>query len=200
MTKDILGILTLIIGLAGFIPYCWAAATGKAKPHVFSWVIWGILSAVAFLAQIVSGAGAGSWAVGGGAVACFIAAGLGYRHGEKNITRSDWFVFVAALSAVPLWYFTSDPFYSICLVSLINALGLYSTFRKSWSRPFEEPILLYALNLLKFSLAILAMENYNFITVFFPATVLACNASLVLMLGWRRRQVTELASRSMAQA
>ncbi len=186
MLKDIFGILTLFIGLAGFIPYCWAAVKGKAKPHMFSWIIWGLISAVAFAAAVVKGAGAGSWAVGGGAVACFVAAGIGARYGEKNITKSDWAVFGVAVSTIPLWYFTKDPLYSMCLVSLINAMGLYPTFRKSWSKPFEEPILIYGLNLLKFSLALLAVENYNLITVMFPATVLACNSSLVIMLSYRR--------------
>lgn len=95
--KTLLGLIATIIGLIGYVPYFRDIFKNKTKPHLFSWLILGLLTVIAFVAQVVEGGGAGAWVTGFTAAICFIVAALALFKGEKNITKSDWFCFVGAL-------------------------------------------------------------------------------------------------------
>ena len=50
--KEILSVVTIVLTLTAFVPYIRAIMSGTIKPHVFSWVIWGATTFMAFLAQL----------------------------------------------------------------------------------------------------------------------------------------------------
>ena len=50
--KTILGIIAVIIALAGYVPYFRDIFRGKTKPHAFSWLVWASLTGIAFFGQI----------------------------------------------------------------------------------------------------------------------------------------------------
>lgn len=182
-----IGWTTIIIGLLTYIPYFKSIYERKTKPHVFSWFIWGVLGAIAYFAQLSDGAGPGAWVNGITALVCFTIAGIALRYGEKNITRSDWLTFIGALSAIPVWYVTQNALYAILLITVIDALGFYPTFRKSWMKPGEENALTYGLSAGKYALSLLAIENYTMTTVFYSASLVAMNGLFVAMILWRRK-------------
>jgi len=51
------------------------------------------------------------------------------------VLPADWYFFLAALAAIPLWLLTRTPLYSVVVVTVIDALAYVPTFRKSWHRP-----------------------------------------------------------------
>lgn len=181
-----IGWATIVLGLLTYIPYFRSIYNKQTKPHVFSWLVWGLLGAIAYFAQLSDGAGPGAWVNGVTALICFIIAGIAFSHGEKNITRYDWVTFIGALSAIPVWYFTQNALYAIILVTLIDALGFYPTFRKSWMKPGEENALTYGLSAAKYGLSIFAIENFTMTTVLYSASLVVMNAAFVGMLLWRR--------------
>src|SRR3989338_9631999 len=95
--KIVLGIIAIILGFVGYMPYFREMFLGKTRPHVFSWFVWGLLTGIAFFAQIAKGGGAGAWVTGFSAIICFCIAVLAFFYGEKQITKSDWFSFAGAL-------------------------------------------------------------------------------------------------------
>lgn len=192
LSPEIFGWISLIFATVGYVPYFLSIASGKTKPHFFSWCIWGSLTAIAYFAQVNSGAGAGSWATGMTALFCGIIAVISLFKGEKHITRSDWVTFLAALSAIPIWYVTSNPIYAILLVTLIDALGFWPTFRKSWHKPDEEHPLTYGLSGIKFTLSLLALESISWTTVLYPASLVLMNAAFVIMIFYRRASLKRL--------
>ena len=56
-----LGFVAVAIGVIGYIPYYRDIFRGTTKPHPFTWVGFGLLNGVTFVAQIVTGAGPGAW-------------------------------------------------------------------------------------------------------------------------------------------
>ncbi|MDP2944379.1 MAG: hypothetical protein Q8N57_02270, partial [bacterium] len=104
--KIILGALASIITFLAYLPYFRDIFRNKTKPHIFSWFIWGLLGTIAFFAQIIKGAGAGSWGTAVSAMICFIIVGLAFSRGEKNITLFDWLAFSGALVGLVLWKLT----------------------------------------------------------------------------------------------
>lgn len=181
------GSASTIIGLLAFIPYMYALYKGTAKPHCFTWFLWGLMMGIAFFAQIKGGAGPGAWVTAASAFAYTSIGIFGLFRGEKNITRTDWITLFFALAAIPLWYITKNPLYSVLLISAIDVMAFIPTYRKSWTKPYEEPISTFALTALALFLSIVAMDEINMITAFYPATLGLTDVIFVILLITRRK-------------
>lgn len=184
---ELWGWASTVLGLIAFLPYAYALYKGQAKPHCFTWFLWGLMMAIAFFAQIKGGAGAGAWIT---AASAFAYTGIGFYglfHGEKTITRTDWITLAFALAAIPLWYITNNPLYSVLLISAIDVMAFIPTYRKSWTKPFEEPISTFAITAVALGLSIVAMDDINIITAFYPATLALTDVVFVILLITRRR-------------
>jgi hypothetical protein len=189
--KEIYGYLSLLLTVAAYAPYAWSTWKGTTRPHIFSWVIWTVLMVIATAGQFAGSAGPGWWATGLSAAACLIIALQAWRQGDKNITRSDWAVFIGALAAIPFWLITGNPLTAIIIVTVIDALSYAPTFRKSWHAPHEEMPLHYIISNLKHIASLFAMSAYTMTTVLYPMALLAMNTMLVAMIYWRRIKVNK---------
>ncbi len=186
--KIILGIITVIIALIGYVPYFRNIFCGKTKPHAYSWLVWSILTGIGFFGQILNKGGAGAWVTGLTALISLTIFFLALKKGEKNITFSDKLSLFGAFIAMLFWYLTSDPLSALILVIIIDALGFVPTFRKSYHRPKEETMITFFLNGLKFAIALFALESYSLTTYLYPVYLIAANWIFVGMLAVRRIQ------------
>ena len=186
ITKEILGLISVAIMVISNLFYLTSIFKGRTKLHVFSWLTWGIIAAIAFLAQVSDNAGPGSWTMGFITFTCFMYSILALFKGEKNIKKSDWLCFITALITIPLWYFTKTPFWSVILISIINALGYIPTFRKSFSNPYEEAILPWSLSISGVIISMIALDKLSVITLLYPLTSVIISVGLVSMMVWRR--------------
>lgn len=187
--SHILGLLSSLVMLVGIYPYLKGVLTHRVQPHLFSWLVWGILTGVGFLAQMSDGAGAGAWITLVNCLFCFTVAALSLKFGEKNITRSDWLAFIASLSAIPLWIVTDNPFWSVILITVIDAIAFWPTIRKTWLAPMAEEPAPYICSAIAFSLALMAMEQRSFITSFYPFVLVLLNVAFVAMVFVRRKAI-----------
>lgn len=160
---------------------------GTTRPHVFSWVIWGVGTVIVAVAQWVGGGGLGAWVIGAsGLISCSIAWLANVKRADREITRADWGFLAAALSALPLWLVTSDPLWAVIILTLVDLLGFGPTLRKAYHYPQEESAVFFALAALRNLLVILALAHYSLTTVLFPAAVGAgCLAVTILLLARR---------------
>ncbi len=104
MTYDyhvIIAVGALLLGATGYFFYFRSIFRGITKPHIFTWLVYGVLDVIVFAAQIIKGAGPGAWALGFSAIVCFIIAVLALYWGEKHITKSDWLAFSVPLQPSP---------------------------------------------------------------------------------------------------
>ena len=186
--KAVLGTIAIIIALAGYVPYFRDIFRGKTKPHAFSWLVWASLTGIAFFGQLFDKGGAGAWVTGFSALVSFVIFFLALQKGEKNITASDKWSLGGAGVALMLWYLTQSPLGSVILITVIDALGFYPTFRKSYYKPHEETMLTFFLSGLKFVIAIIALENYSAVTYLYPASLVLMNFIFVGLLIVRRRK------------
>jgi hypothetical protein len=186
--KALLGAFASCLTVVAYLPYLRAILQGRATPHVFSWIVWGTATLLAFAAALQAGGGWGAWVIGLSAVTSFIVAAFGHaRRAEVRITRTDVAFFVAALMAVPLWLLARDPLWAVMLLTLIELLGFGPTFRKAWWAPRSESAMFLALLGLRNVLVLGALDRHVPATVLFPAASgLAC-MGLVAVLLWRRQ-------------
>ncbi len=191
MDKETIGILSLLISVVHYAPYLHAIAKGTAKPHAFSRLIWGLTAGIAFFGQLADGGGAGAWATGVISLASLAIMALSYSSCRRchQIKRGDWAALVAALFAIPLWLVTRDPLWSVLLVTIINVIGYYPTFRKSWHLPHEEMIYAFSIGCLKALVSLWALQHYSVVTMIYPLSFCVCDAVLVAVLIWRRKRI-----------
>ncbi|MBI4281406.1 hypothetical protein HY625_01150 [Candidatus Uhrbacteria bacterium] len=185
--KSILGIAAIVLGFIGYFPYVRDTLQGTTRPHLFSWVVWGVIEATAFFAQTVSGAGAGAWAMGASAVVAFFIAGVVFTHADKQIVLFDWFALAGAFVGIVLWRLTANPLLAIISVTIADGLGFVPTFRKAYHKPHEETVIEYVFSSLKFIVAFLALGTFTVTTMLYPASVICTNAAFAVMALVRRR-------------
>jgi hypothetical protein len=187
MPKELISAAAVALTLVLFLPYIRSIRRGQTRPHVFSWIIWGVGTVIVFFAQLAGHGGIGAWPIGiSGLVSGYIAL-LAYRHrGDASITRMDWVFLGSALAALPCWFFTEDPLWAVVILTTSDLLGFGPTLRTSWHRPQEERMGFFGFFSLRNLLAILALEHYSLTTVLFPAAVgLGC-LGLVAVIAGRR--------------
>ncbi len=186
--KEILSTIAIALTFVAFYPYIRSIFLGKTKPHVFSWVIWGSTTFVVFLAQLDDNAGVGAWPIGvSGGITLFVALLSYIKRADISITKTDWLFFTAAMSALPFWYFTSDPLSAVVILTTVDVLGFGPTVRKTYKQPYSESLLFFALFAARNIIVIMALENYSMTTVLFPAAVSAACIALIVMISYRRQ-------------
>jgi hypothetical protein len=188
-TQTLFGAAATILGIYGYIPYFRGIYLKTTKPHSFSWFLWGLLTLIAFIAQITNDAGAGAWVTGMTVIACFTIAGFGLKHFHENVRPIDWVFLVVSLGAIPLWLLTDSPFYAVILITIIDYVATFPTIRKSWYHPDTEVAQTYFLSGIKFVLSICAMETINFANTFYPAAIVVLNLGIVVLLLYRRQKM-----------
>lgn len=62
--KLIFSVMAIALTFIAFVPYIRSILAGVTKPHVFSWVIWGITTVIVFFAQLEAKGGIGAWPIG----------------------------------------------------------------------------------------------------------------------------------------
>ena len=187
--KTILGVAASVISVVSYMPYFRDMFRGETKPHPFSWFIWGLVSAIAFFAQIVAGGGIGAWTTGITAVACLTIAGLAVFFGEHHVSELDVVCFVGAIIGIIAWRVTGNPLTAVIIVLTVHLLGFIPTYRKGYILPHEETLLTYILSCLKWGVGLLALATINPTTALFPAGVLILNIGFSVMLYVRQKQV-----------
>lgn len=167
-----------------------AQRRGQTRPHVFSWIIWGINTGIAFLAVLAERGGAGAWVIGFSCAVTLLIAALAYiKRADVSITRTDWLFFIAALAAMPVWYAADDPLWAVVLITSIELLGFGPTFRKCWHQPHSESMSFFAILIVRNALIVAALERYIMTTLLFPVAMAAACGLLITIMVWRRAVV-----------
>ncbi|WP_374565869.1 hypothetical protein [Nitrosomonas sp.] len=186
--KETFSLIAIAITLAAFIPYIREIFRGTIRPHIFSWVIWGVTTLLIFLAQLEDNGGAGTWPIGVSASITIFIAYLAYvKRADVTITRADWLFFIVALLSLPLWYWTADPLWAVILLTAIDVAGFGPTVRKAYQFPYSESLLFFGLFMLRNVLVMLALENLTLTTLLFPAVMLILCILMMAMIAYRRR-------------
>jgi hypothetical protein len=190
LNKELLSAAAMGLTFSMFFPYIRSIQRGKTKPHVFSWVIWGMSTLIVFFAQLAGHGGLGAFPIGfSGVITSYIALLAYLKRADTLIAKADWIFFLTALSALPFWFLTSDPLWAVVILTTVDVMGFGPTVRRAYHHPNEERISLFALGAARNLLVIFALEFYSMTTVLFPAVAGLASLCLVFLLAYRRHSL-----------
>lgn len=190
--KELMALGATLLIVVAYIPYIKDTLRGKTVPHVYSWFISALVTYIAFGLQLSEGAGWGVVPTFVGALAGSVIFGLAVRSQKRaHITKSDTFFFMLSVVAIVLWLVVEQPLLSVILVSSIDILSFFPTYRKSWNRPDQETVLYYGVNSLRFTLATIAIQKYSLVAVLYPLSQAIADGIFALFLVLRRRNLAD---------
>ena len=187
--KIVLGYAAVLLTFLSYVPYLKNIFQGKTKPHIFSWIVWTLISATAFAVQIAKGAGAGAWATGATTIICLTILIFSFFKGEKNIVLFDWVGLSMSMLALISWWIARQPLLAVILVTITDAISSSLTFRKGFYKPFEETASTFALNSFKWIIAVFALQSFTISTWLYPVSLIITNGAIALMLFIRRQKL-----------
>ncbi len=185
------GLLALLIGGVGTVHYYWSIFKGVVKPHLLTWMIWATTTWIIGVAQYLDGGGMGAYVTLLSACVASCTACLAFKFGDRDITRSDWLSFTAAILTIPLWMFSHNPLLAVVLVTAIDLFGFFPTFRKGYVKPWDEGAFLFGAVSIKFLLTYFALENVTLVTALYPLALFVINGVFVMLLLIRRKIVVK---------
>lgn len=187
--KIILTIIATLIGVIAFFPYLKDTFLLKTKPHAYTWLIWAITQGTAVFGIWYGGGGWGALNLTVGTLFVIAVFLFSLKFGAKNITKSDTAILIAALLAIIVWWQLKQPLISILMVSTIDVIGYVPSFRKSYQEPWSETLISWILFSVSNLFAILALKEYNLLTVTYLAAITSANIALFIICYFRRRFV-----------
>ncbi len=188
--KTILWILAIWLAIYWYFDYIKDTIKWKTTPHLYSWIVFLIMDAIAFLIQINDNAGPWAWWTLATGLMWLTVLILAIKNWDKNITKSDTVAFILALCSIWLYIFLDNPIYALVNVIIILLFAMYPTFRKSYYKPSEETLSLYTIAWIRSGISIIATVNISALTIWLPISIIIINTFFIWMVLIRRKQLS----------
>ena len=185
--KEALALFAMFLAVYCVVPYIKGILAGTNKPHLFTWIIFTLITGIVAAVQFAESAGPGKWVLIVNALGCVVIVALSFKLGNKDIKRSDWVALAGAFLAIPVWLTTDNPLGAILIAITIELFAFYPTLRKSWAKPHEEVAQTWLLGGGMFIISVAALEQASFTTAAYPLFAAFLNLLLVAVLLYRRR-------------
>lgn len=192
MLRTTLGIVAVGLGGVAYLMYLGGVLRGRIRPAALSWLLWAVVTAMAYTAQSVKLGGAGSWVTGASSIACLLI-GLAALRFDHRFGAWQAVYVVGSLVALYVWKIEGSIIGAAVALTATDVIGYIPTLAKGWANPYEDMIASFVLNSLKYAVALFALEAYSWETLLYPGTLVAMNGVVAGMLRWRRQSATRLA-------
>lgn len=161
----------------------------KTKPHAYTWLIWTITQGTALAGLWYGKGGWGALALASGTFLVFAVFLLSLKYGTRNITRGDTAILIAALLAIVAWWQLHQPLLAVAMASIIDFLGYLPSFRKTLEEPWTETPISWAVFSAANIFSIMALNQYNLLTLTYLITITVANTILLVICLTRRPMV-----------
>jgi hypothetical protein len=131
-------VISTLLTIVCTLPYILDVLKKKTNPRVISWFNWSLLSAIAGTASLSDHQYAAAILSFSATVETMIVVILGWKYGEKEITRFDIGCQLAALGGLVLWFIFNSPAIAVIASVSIDLVATLPTIKHSWQKPHEE--------------------------------------------------------------
>ncbi len=145
MNTILLAIGMLLITL-GALPYIRDVQRRVVRPRLVSWGIWSVLLVIMTVAAQQAGETTSAVLSGVGAVECALIVVVGWRVGNRSFKLLDWVSVLGAVLGLLSAVATRDPWVTLIIMVVIDAIAYMPTWHHAWQAPEEESLLSFGLN------------------------------------------------------
>lgn len=195
--KEVLGIIGIIVLIAGYIPYIKDTISGKTTPHIFSWFLWGFMAFIAFGIQYSHQAGPSAWITLATSIISFFIGFVSLKNGSRDVKPLDYLFLSLAIISLILWRVIKAPEIATIFQLSAGVIALGPTIRKTWIKPYEETFSTWVLNSIRHGITLSAVENYSINTALHPFVWVIANSVVVIIIIIRKKQLNKLDGKSM---
>lgn len=184
--KIFFAVIAVIVGLISYYPYVKDIFSLKTKPHIYSWLIWTITQGTAMFAIYYGGGFLGGLELTMATILNITILIFCLKYGTKNITKGDTVILITAILAILVWWQLKMPVISILMLLVIDFLGFIPSFRKSYQEPWSETLSSWILFSIANIFSILALSEYNFLTMAYLIMITIANMGVFFICLFRR--------------
>lgn len=186
MDKNIIGIIPLVLAVPSYAYYIYTICKRTTKPQMYSWLIWSVLAAIGYVAQVSTKAGPGAWNTGITAIVCFAVFLISIKYGDRKLSRNDLLLLCLAGASVLARLVTGDYMLAVLLTTIAALVGFTLTIKKVYRNPKQENALTFFLNGLRNLISMFALSAITFTTFFYPFVIMVANLVVVAVIIRRR--------------
>lgn len=175
------GLMSAILSTFAYLPYIRDTWAGRTQPQRASWLIWSVLSVIAFFSQVYEGATDSLWFAGvqsAGTITVFL---LSITRGVGGfLNRRDCAVLIVAAGGLVAWYFMETAVYALATTISISLLGGAVKVLKSYQNPDSETLSTWAWSFVASVCAIVAVGDLNWVILAYPLYLFTLNGAIVV--------------------
>ena len=163
--------------IAGGLAYLASTIRGIARPNPVSWLLWGVIPIIAFIAELQANVGPIAYvtlALGVSPILVFTATIIKNPRSFKLKGFNLLCALIAALGLV-LWATTSNPQLAIAFMLFADFASGLPTIAKAWRDPKSEYAPTYLMSASAMVLALLTVTDWRFAVIAFPVYILSIN-------------------------
>lgn len=177
--KLALGILALLLNIAGYVPYIRDIFLGVVKPHRYTWGIWTILTTVACVNQIANHGGWSALFFISTAVLVPVTFLLSLKYGQGGAVLIDRICLALAILLLIYWIGGRNTHYSTYLAVTIDALGALPTLTKTYRHPGTETYPQWVLAAVAGVLTLFTVPSFALVVIIYPIYIAVMNGAVV---------------------
>ncbi len=189
--KEILWAITVLIVVPQLYLYIRSILKWVTKPHIYTKIIWFILTGIGFIIQLQEWAWPWSWVMWITCFSQFFTLLLSIKYWTKDITKFDTLLLILALLCIPIYLWVDNVIYALIFVLFIDFLWYIPTYRKTFNDPWSEDMLVWSITNSKYIIALFALYQYNFNTMAYLVFLILANALLLWIMLVRRREIPQ---------
>jgi uncharacterized protein with PQ loop repeat len=179
----ILGLVSAVIFLFGYLPYVISIVKGKSKPHPVTWMLFAILGGVALFFTVQAGARDTLPLVVLNFLLPLMIAVLSLKYWEGGFSRFDYTCLGFSLLAILAYILFRNASFSITISILGDMLAYLPTLKKTYKDPSSEHPLTWALFALGCGLSVVAaIPNFAYGIVVYPAYLAISDIVMVVLI------------------
>ncbi len=177
--KELAAYASLILSVAGNVPYVWESINGKVKPERISWLLFTLLGFTYYFSALQDGGAV--WFTAGELIGPIVIFLTSLKYGVGGKSKFDRIALFVAMFAFALLFVVDGTLLSLVIALFVDATAIALTVRKLISDPASESRNVWGIWLASSIFAVISIEHYSVESLLFPAYVVIVSIIIFLL-------------------
>lgn len=185
--SQILVTLSGVLAIISVLPYLLDVIKGSTKPRVVTWLVWSTLTYISAAAAFSEHQYLTTIYLACSGTATLSIAILGFKYGNKKITKLDIYCFIGAVIGLLFWWLFNSASTAVIIMVLVDFIGAIPTVVHCWNRPQEETISNYVIGCIGGCCLLLSISNWTITSSVFAIYILIMNMMFASEIFFRKK-------------